>query len=860
MMDKQIFSSQDGQLGIDNNQSVAISIDTNVKIEDDRTGMSIPTLKRAFLDNLFYVQGKDESNAQLRDYYNALAYTVRDRLLHRFIKTGRTYYEENVKVVCYLSAEFLMGRHLANNLVNLGMYEKMRQVVRECGLDLEELIEQEPDPGLGNGGLGRLAACFLDSLATLEMPAIGYGIRYEFGIFHQALQDGWQAEIPDNWLLFGNPWEIARPEDTVEVKLGGHTEMYHDDKGRYRVCWIADRTVQAIPYDTPVPGYQTNTVNSLRLWKAEASEEFNFEAFNAGNYDRAVEEKMNSETISKVLYPNDNTPQGRELRLAQQFFFVSASLQDLIRIHLHLHPDLTNFHERAAIQLNDTHPAIAIAELMRLFVDEHGMYWDTAWDLTQKTFAYTNHTLMPEALERWSVSLFKKLLPRHLEIIYEINHRFLEDVRVWFPEDDDLVSQLSIIEEGEEKQVRMANLACVGSHSINGVAALHTELLKKDTLKAFAKLWSEKFFNKTNGVTPRRWILLSNPELAELVTEKIGDGWLKNLDLMREIEKFVDDPEFCTRWQQIKRSNKASLAAYIKRTRNIDVNIDSIFDVQVKRIHEYKRQHLAVLEIITLYNRIKNNPNIDIVPRTFIFGGKAAPGYFMAKLIIKLINAVGEVVNKDPDVRGRLKVVFLPNFNVSLGQRIYPAADLSEQISTAGKEASGTGNMKFAMNGALTIGTLDGANIEIREEAEAENFFLFGLTAEEVYKMKAEGYNPMDYSENNPELKATIDRIAKGYFSHGDTKLFQPIIDSLLYDDPYMLLADYQAYIDCQEQVSQAYLDQEKWTRMSILNAARMGKFSSDRTIREYCSEIWDLKPVKINLEAYAQKEVAVRV
>ncbi|MGF1540976.1 MAG: glycogen/starch/alpha-glucan phosphorylase [Pleurocapsa sp.] len=835
------------------------AISSNVQIEDDRTGMSVETLRRAFADNLFYLQGKDESTATLRDYYQALAYTVRDRLLHRFIKTGRTYYEENVKVVSYLSAEFLMGRHLENNLTNLGIYDKMRQVVKESGLDIADLIEQEPDPGLGNGGLGRLAACFLDSLANLDMPAIGYGIRYEFGIFHQALREGWQAEIPDNWLMFQNPWEIARPEDSVIIKLGGHTEVYRDEQGYNKVSWIAARKVKAIPYDTPVPGYKTNTVNSLRLWKAEASEEFNFEAFNAGNYDRAVAEKMSSETISKVLYPNDNTPQGKELRLAQQYFFVSASLQDLIRIHLHIHPDLTNFHDRAAIQLNDTHPAVAVAELMRLFIDEHDMDWDTAWDITQKTLAYTNHTLMPEALERWLVSLFARMLPRHIEIIYEINHRFLEDVRTWFPDDEELIAELSIIEEGAEKKVRMANLACVGAHAINGVAALHTRLLKQDTLKGFAKLWPEKFFNKTNGVTPRRWILLSNPQLSKLVTDKIGnDRWLKHLDEMRSLEKFIEDPDFCQKWRNIKRQNKIALAAYIKKTRNIEVDVDSIFDVLVKRIHEYKRQHLMVLHIITLYNRIKQNPSIDIVPRTFIFGGKAAPGYFMAKLIIKLVNAVAEVVNKDPDVRGRLKVVFLPNFNVSLGQKIYPAADLSEQISTAGKEASGTGNMKFAMNGALTIGTLDGANIEIREEAGPENFFLFGLTAEEVYKMKAEGYEPMNYYNNNRELKAIIDRIARGDFSHGDSKLFKPIVDSLLYDDPYMLLADYQAYIDCQQLVSETYKDQNKWTRMSILNSARMGKFSSDRTIQEYCDEIWDLKPMKIELEAYDQADAAI--
>jgi starch phosphorylase len=822
---------------------------TKIQVEDDRTGMSLATLKRAFLDNLFYLQGISQSEASLYDYYVALAYTIRDRLLHRFLKTVETYRKTQSKLVCYLSAEFLMGRHLGNNLINLGMYDKIRQVVEELGIDFDEILEQEPDPGLGNGGLGRLAACFLDSLASLEIPAVGYGIRYEFGIFHQRIQDGWQVEVPDNWLRFGNPWEIARPDETVEVMLGGHTELFHDEKGYDKIVWIPDRKIIAIPHDTPVPGYNTNTVNPLRLWKAEAGQDFDFEAFNAGLYDRAVAEKMDAETISKVLYPNDNTPAGRELRLAQQYFFVSASLQDLIRLHLRGNKNLNNFHEKFAIQLNDTHPAVAIAEFMRLLVDKHGYYWNTAWEITQKTFAYTNHTLMPEALERWPVNLFAKLLPRHIEIIYEINHRFLEDVRTWFPDDDELISRLSLIEEGYGKQIRMAHLACVGSHAINGVAALHTELLKKDTLKDFAKLWPEKIFNKTNGVTPRRWILLSNPKLAHLITEKIGDGWLKNLDELRQLENYLNDAEFCQRWREIKQENKRSLAAYILKNRGIEVDVNSLFDVQVKRIHEYKRQHLAVLQIISLYNRIKQNPHIDLVPRTFIFGGKAAPGYFMAKLIIKLVNSVAEVVNKDPDVRGRLKVVFLPNFSVSLGQRIYPAADLSEQVSTAGKEASGTGNMKFAMNGALTIGTLDGANIEIREEAGAENFFLFGLTAQEVYELKAKGYNAMPYYENNADLKAVIDRIAQGYFSHGDRELFQPIVDSLLYNDQYMLLADYQAYIDCQEQVSQVYRDKEKWTQMSILNAARMGKFSSDRTIREYCKEIWDVKPVQIEIE-----------
>ena len=604
-----------------------------IRVEDDRTGMSKETLKRAFLDHLFYTQGKYESLATKKDYYMALSHTVRDRLLHRWNKTFKTYIEKEVKIVCYLSAEFLMGRYLANNLINLGIYDLAKDVLAELDLDLEELIEEENDPGLGNGGLGRLAACFLDSLATLEIPAIGYGIRYEFGIFHQFIKDGWQAEVPDKWLRFGNPWEIRRPEATVAVMFGGHTEIYHDDKGHARTCWVPDRKVTALPYDTPVPGYKTNTVNFLRLWEAIASEDdvFDFQAFNAGDYDGAVASQIGSENISKVLYPNDNTPQGRQLRLEQQYFFVSASLQDMIRTHLKNHDNLDDFFERFTLQLNDTHPAIAVAELMRLLVDEYNMFWDKAWGITQKCLAYTNHTLMPEALERWSVDLFASLLPRHLEIIYEINHRFLEDLKVWYHKDPNLehiINTLSIVEEYPHKSVRMANLACVGSHAINGVAALHTTLLKQDTLKEFAQLWPEKFFNKTNGVTPRRWLLLCNQPLAKLITSKIGDNWVKNLDELSKLEKYIDDPNFCQLWHQIKLENKQKLAKYIELHNGIEVDPNSIFDVQVKRIHEYKRQLLNVLHIITLYNRIKHNPNIDIVPRTVIFGGKAAPGYF----------------------------------------------------------------------------------------------------------------------------------------------------------------------------------------------------------------------------------------
>ncbi len=823
-----------------------------IHVEDDRTGVSVEALHRGFLDHLFFLIGKSQDTATASDYYESLAYTVRDRLLKRWVKTQKVYTEGKEKVVCYLSAEFLMGRYMGNNLINLGLHESVRQAVAESGLDLDDLLENEADPGLGNGGLGRLAACFLDSLATLEIPAIGYGIRYEFGIFHQTIRDGWQVEIPDQWLKFGNPWEVMRQEEQVEIKLGGYTESYRNAKGELQVNWIPGRTVIAVPYDTPVPGYHTNTVNSLRLWKAEASDEFNFDAFNAGNYDRAVEEKLVSENISKVLYPNDNTPQGRELRLEQQYFFVSASLQDMIRNHLQVNSNLSNFHEHFAIQLNDTHPTVGVAELMRLLVDEHGMDWDQAWSITQKTFAYTNHTLMPEALERWPVSLFEKVLPRPLEIIYEINHRFLENVAHWYPGDKALVKRLSIIQEDGERSIRMAHLACIGSHAINGVAALHTELLKQSTLKDFYQLWPEKFFNKTNGVTPRRWLLLSNPELSKLYTEKLGnEDWLRDLDQLRQLEPLTQDETFCDRWRQIKSHNKQLLAEHIRKSTGIDVDPNSLFDIQVKRIHEYKRQLLAVLHIITLYNRLKDNPDQEMVARTFIFSGKAAPGYFMAKLQIKLINAVAALVNSDPDVRGRLKVVFLPNFSVSQGHRIYPAADLSEQISTAGKEASGTGNMKFAMNGSLTIGTLDGANIEIREEVGEENFFLFGLTAQEVEEMKASGYRPYSYYESNPVLKQVLDQISSGLFSTGEPDLFKPLVDSLLHHDEYMLLVDFQAYIEAQDKASEVYADPATWTRMSILNALRTAKFSSDRTIQEYCDQIWGAKAVPIEPDHY---------
>jgi starch phosphorylase len=820
----------------------------NDRVPDERVSLNKEAFKHAFLDNLFYVQGKTPALATKTDYYMALAYTVRDRMLHRWISTAATYTQQASRTVVYLSAEFLMGPHLGNNLVNLGMYEDVRAAVTEIGLDFEDLLAHEDEPGLGNGGLGRLAACFLDSLATLEIPSIGYGIRYEFGIFQQDIVDGWQMEKTDKWLRFGNPWEVARPEWAVEVKLGGHTQRYTDDSGRTRVRWVPDRVVNGVPYDTPILGYRVNTANTLRLWKAEAPESFDFAVFNRGDYYGAVNAKVTSENLSKVLYPNDEAVRGKELRLEQQYFFVCCSLQDMLRIlHVQRIP-LERLHEKFAVQLNDTHPSIAVAELMRLLVDERGMEWNTAWGITCKTFAYTNHTLLPEALERWSLAVFGKVLPRHLEIVYEINARFLDEARLRFFGDDARIARLSLIDEHGERYVRMANLAAVGSHAVNGVAELHSELLKQDVMHDFAALWPHKFSNKTNGVTPRRWLALANPRLAALITEVIGEGWLTNLDRLREIEPFVHDANFRMRWREIKRANKREFAVFAREKTGVLVDPDSMFDVQVKRIHEYKRQHLAIIHVAALYHRLKSDSSFDMQPRTFVFGGKAAPGYHLAKLIIKLITSVGEVVNRDPQVRDRLKVVFVPNFNVTNGQRIYPAADLSEQISTAGKEASGTGNMKFQMNGAITIGTNDGANIEICKEVGPENFFMFGLLASEVHAIKSRGYRPAFYYETNPHLRAAMDLIADGFFSRGDATLFRPLVDCLMQWDPYLVFADFQAYADCQSLVGQAYADTERWTAMSILNVARSGKFSSDRTIREYLDEIWHTPRVPIRL------------
>jgi starch phosphorylase len=816
-----------------------------------RTALGADALAQSFLDNLFFVQGRSLERATVNDLYMALAHTVRDRILERWISTLKNYQARDVRVVCYLSAEFLTGPHLANNLINLGIFDETEQAMRQLGIDLDVLIEQEGEPGLGNGGLGRLASCFMDSLATLDIPAIGYGIRYEYGIFDQQIRDGWQVESTDKWLRLGNPWALERPEDGFEVKLGGRTETHTDAEGRLRVTWIPKKVVRGVPFDTPILGYRTNTVNTMRLWAAQAVESFDFETFNQGDYAGAVAEKVSSENISKILYPNDEDVQGKELRLAQQFFFVSCSLRHILGIQAAQNRPLAELHRNFAIQMNDTHPAIAVAEMMRLLVDEHSMEWDTAWHVTQHALSYTNHTLLPEALEQWSRSLFGSLLPRHLEIVEEINRRHLINVRQKFPGDEGRVQRLSLINENGsqgEKSVRMAHLASLGSHAINGVAALHTELLKTNVLSDFYALTPEKFSNKTNGVTPRRWMVLSNPRLAELLTARLGSAWIRDIEKLRRLEPMIADAEFCEEWRAIKRHNKVQLSAYILDQLGIAADPDSIFDVLVKRLHEYKRQHLQVLHILTLLKRIQRDPNAAQEPRTFIFGGKAAPGYRMAKLIIKLIHSVGEAINSDPIVRGRLKVVFLPDFSVKLGQRVYPAADLSEQISLAGKEASGTGNMKFAMNGAITIGTLDGANIEIREEVGAENFFLFGLTTPEVEQRQREGYNPRNLYESNANLREVINSLTSGELSHGDKNLFRPLVDSLLTKDDYMLLADYQSYIDCQDAVSLAYGNQEAWTRMSILNVARIGKFSSDRSIRDYCSEIWKTWPVSIEL------------
>ncbi|MGD1254379.1 glycogen/starch/alpha-glucan phosphorylase [Mycobacterium seoulense] len=811
--------------------------------------MSAAALQRAINDHLRYSIGRPAAARRPEHYYRALALAVRDRMQDRRVVSTQTSLDLGRKVTCYLSAEFLMGPQLGNNLLNLGMERAAREALSAMGQNLDTVLSCEEEPGLGNGGLGRLAACYLDSLATLERPAIGYGIRYEFGIFDQEIHDGWQVEQTDNWLDHGNPWEIAKPDVNYLVKWGGYAAHYTDDAGKDHVRWVPGRVLKGVAYDTPIQGYGVNTCNVLTLWSARAVKSFALEAFNTGDYYGAVEDEVMSETVTKVLYPNDEPEAGKQLRLLQQYFFVSCSLQHV----LHILDDLADVSvqelpQRFALQLNDTHPSIGVAELMRLLVDERELTWDEAWEITVATFGYTNHTLLPEALETWPLEMFAEALPRHLEIIYEINRRFLDEVRARFPGDEERVSRMSLIGENGGKSVRMAHLATVGSHAINGVAALHSELLKSSVLKDFYEMWPERFSNKTNGVTPRRFLALANPGLRELLDRTVGDGWLTDLGRLRGLEPFVDDAAFRREWRDIKRNNKARLAKYIGSVAGVDLNPDWMFDVQVKRIHEYKRQHLNVLHVVALYHRLKRDPGLSIPQRAFIFGGKAAPGYFMAKRIIKLINAVGETVNADPDVNRFLKVAFVPNFNVQNAHMIYPAADLSEQISTAGKEASGTGNMKFMINGALTVGTLDGANVEMRDEVGPENFFLFGLTEQEVEAVKAGGYRPADYIDGNDELRAVLDLIAGGTFSRGDTEVFRPLVDNLRHDDPFLVCADYASYVNCQERVSAAWQDRESWAKMSILNTARSGKFSSDRAIAEYCEDIWNVWPLTVKM------------
>jgi starch phosphorylase len=808
-------------------------------------GLDAVSIRQSFIDRLTYSVAKDNITATDRDWFFTAAYVARDRMIDRWMETMRSYYVNDAKRIYYFSMEFLMGRTLMNSLHNLGFDTQYRQALSDLGVDLDKVREVEQDAALGNGGLGRLAACFLDSMATLDLPGYGYGIRYEYGMFAQRIEDGRQIEHPDNWLRYGNPWEFARPEVLYQVKFHGRVVQYKDEQGVDRYYWIDTDDVMAMAFDTPIPGYGTKTVNNMRLWAAKATRDFELRYFNEGDYIKAVADKNESENLSKVLYPNDTTEMGRELRLKQQYFFVCASLQDVFYRHSKHHDDFDSLPDKVAIQLNDTHPSIAIAELMRVLVDLHHLEWERAWHITTRTFAYTNHTLMPEALETWTVTLFGKLLPRHLQIIYEINHRFLRDVMHQHPGDTELLRRMSIIDEGGGRRIRMAHLAIVGSHKVNGVAQIHTELMRQTIFADFDRFYPGKIVNMTNGITPRRWLNQANPRLAGLITSRIGRDWVKDLSQLKRLIPFADDAEFRKEFAVVKRANKQHFVSLLKQHLDITANVDSLFDVQIKRIHEYKRQLLNLLHVVTLYNRIRHNPDIDIVPRTVIFGGKSAPGYATAKLIIKLINDVADIVNNAPQVAGRLKIIFVPNYDVSTAEDMIPAADLSEQISTAGTEASGTGNMKLALNGALTIGTLDGANVEIGEEVGADNIFIFGLTAAEVASVKANGYQPWDYYHANSELREVLDMIGSGFFSPEEPDRFKPIVDTLLqHGDHYLLLADYAAYIACQERVEQAYRNQDQWVRSAILNVANMGKFSSDRTISQYAEQIWEAKPV----------------
>jgi len=817
---------------------------------NERLGLDVRSLQRSFLDHVAFTQAKVPGHATQADLYVALARMVRDRLIERWIATRRAYYDEpSLKRVYYLSLEFLIGRSLGNSLINLGFEEECEQALVELGYDIEEIRELEEEAGLGNGGLGRLAACFLDSMATLELPGYGYGIRYDYGMFHQCIRDGHQVEEAYDWLRLGNPWEIARPEHTFRVQFFGRVETNADAHGRTRFRWVDTQDVLALPYDMPVPGYDNNTVNTLRLFSARSTREFDLDYFFHGDYLRACEDKLRAESITKVLYPKDDSPHGKELRLQQEYLLVSASLQDILSRFRLQNRDWALLPDRAAIHLNDTHPVLAIPELMRILVDVEDLEWEQAWGITTRTFAYTNHSVMPEALERWPISLMGRLLPRHLQIIYEINARLLDQVAQLHPGDFERLARMSLIEEGDEPRVRMAHLGVVGSHSVNGVSALHTEILKKRVLRDFHELHPERFNNKTNGVTPRRWLKKANAPLAGLISEAIGEEWVTDLARLRRLVPLAEDPEFQARWREVKRLNKHRLADYVRRTQGAVFDPDLLLSCQVKRFHEYKRQLLNILHAVVLGNRIKAGVDDGFVPRTVLLGGKAAPGYHHAKLTIKLANAVAEWIDADPEVAARLKLVFLADYGVSLAEYIIPAAELSEQISTAGMEASGTGNMKFALNGALTIGTLDGANVEIREEVGDENIFIFGLTADEVEARRSSGYDPWECYHGDPELRTAIDQIAGNLFSRDHPGLFQPLLDRLLHQrDPFMVLADYAAYRHCQQRVNQTYRDERLWTRMSILNTAHSGKFSSDRTVREYSDEIWKIRPVHVRM------------
>jgi len=811
-------------------------------------GLDAASLRHAFVEKLYLELAKFPLVATPNDHYLALAHAVRDRLLHRWVRSASTYLETKSRTVIYLSAEFLPGPQLAHNVFSLGIEPAVRAAMSDLGLDYDALVEHEEEPGLGNGGLGRLAACYMDSLATLELPAIGHGIRYEFGIFDQEIRDGAQVEVTDRWLRLGNPWEIRRFEIEHVVGFGGRTEHRRDAQGRLRVSWTPERIVKGVPWDTCVAGHGTHNTNFLRLWAAQAAEEFDLEAFNQGEYLRAVDAKVRSENISKVLYPNDASLAGKRLRLEQQYFLVTCALQDCIRLLLQ-RTTIDEFAEKYAIQLNDTHPALAVTELMRLLVDVHGLPWDRAWEMTVRSCGYTNHTLLPEALEVWPLPLFGELLPRHLEILLEINHHFLDEVRRRFPGDEDRVRRMSLVDEAGSRQVRMAHLATVGSHRVNGVAELHSRLLRETVLKDFAELWPERFTNVTNGVTPRRFLGLANPRLCALVTEAVGEGWLRDLDRLRGLEPFAGDAAFRERWLAVKAANKVDFGRWIRAGHGLEADPASLHDVQVKRIHEYKRQHLAALQVVWSWLRIRDGERSDLVPRTYVFAGKAAPGYRMAKLIIRLLNALSEAIRKDAAARELLHVVFVPDFNVKNAQHIYPAADLSEQISTAGKEASGTGNMKMSLNGALTIGTLDGANVEIREAVGPENFFLFGLTAEEVEARRRAGHDPRPILAADPTLRRVLALLSDGTLSPGEPDLFAPLVRSLAEHDPFLVVADFASYLECQDRVSLLWRDREAWARASILNVARMGFFSSDRAIREYAERVWNVKPVPVTLE-----------